>query len=302
MSVAQLKKLDNNVAAAVTIDSRSLKLFFQYFKALVNDLEISTQREDIINLIPNIRNIAATSPFVNKAQQWRRGYQGDFEAIGHLISGQNKAVPGTTGHLMEDFFLTSDICKQHIEKVQYQSALIKKVVEGNPLATILSIGCGTSEDVRFNIDLIKGSQIDITIVDADKDALACSMQNLEAIKYNVSAVHGNIYKIARTLKQQYDLVIIGGVFDYLSDNAIIRVLSSLKHNLAPGGKLFFTNIKHCNPYRIYMEYLSDWILVERAEQDIYRLLADSGLGNHDVKLQVDKTGLSYLVEVTDKSC
>ncbi|WDF77838.1 class I SAM-dependent methyltransferase [Mucilaginibacter sp. AW1-7] len=301
MSVAQLKKLDTNVAAVATIDGRSLKLFFKYFKELVNGLEISNHREDIINLIPNIRSVAATSPFVNKAQQWPRGYQGDFETIGHLISGENKAVPGTTGHLLEDFFLTSDICKQHIQKVQYQSALIKKVVTGNPLASIMSIGCGTSEDIRLNIDLIKGTQIDITIVDADRDALACSMQNLEAIKYNVSAVHGNIYKIARTLNQQYDLIIIGGVFDYLSDKAITRVLSALKQNLAAGGKIFFTNIKHHNPYRIYMEYLSDWILIERTEQDIYRLLADSGLENYAVKLQVDETGLTYLVEVTNKA-
>jgi extracellular factor (EF) 3-hydroxypalmitic acid methyl ester biosynthesis protein len=298
MCTSQLKQLDETIGMTQTHDGRWVMAFLQQFKQLVDELEISYPRDEIIGLIPNIRQLAAKSPFVNNAQQWPRGYQGDFESIAHLISGQNKAVPGTTGYAVEHFFLTSDICRQHIYKVQQQSALIAGILAKNTAAKIMSIGCGTSEDIRLNIDKIKTSSAEFTIVDADKDALACSMQNLDAIKNQVSTIHGNIYKIARTLTQGYDLILIGGVFDYLNDNAIVRVLSSLKQNLNNGGTLFFTNIKTHNPYRVYMEYLSNWMLIERTEEDIHRLVAESGLQSHKIKLHLDDTGLTYMVNVT----
>lgn len=290
------QELDQQAINLSPAKPESIFSFLQQLKEMISTLEETASREQIISWIPQIRNIAAQSPFVNRAQHWPKGYQGDFETIGHIISGENKAVPGSIGYLIEDFFLSSEICQQHINKVARQAELIGNVLKANPAARIMSIGCGTSEDIRLNIPAIASTDTHFTIVDADSDAIQYSMQNLASIQKQVTAIRGNIYKIVRTLKESYDLILIGGVFDYLNDKTIVSVLSSLKQNLNQNAILFFTNIQKPNPHRIFMEYLSDWILIERTEEDIQHLLDQSRLSDFNIKIENDQTGLTYLVE------
>jgi extracellular factor (EF) 3-hydroxypalmitic acid methyl ester biosynthesis protein len=39
----------------------------------------------------------------------------------------------------------------------------------------------------------------------------------------------------------------------------------------------FTNIARGNPFRVSIEYLGDWRLIERSEQDIVRLCHAAGI-------------------------
>jgi extracellular factor (EF) 3-hydroxypalmitic acid methyl ester biosynthesis protein len=244
--------------------------------------------------------VISCSPLLKRAQTWPRGYPGDFETIEHIISQQNKAVPQTIGYELEGFFLKSDICLQHLNKIDRQAALISEVLRNKTAPKVLSIGCGTSEDVQRNLPLLTDTRTVITLVDVDKDALSHSLHALEPVREKIQLIHGNIYKIIRTLKSKYDLVIIGGVFDYLNDKVIVKILSSLKENLNPSGTLFFTNIKKHNPYRIDMEYLMDWPLIERSKEGILQLIDQSGCGSMDLAISTDKTNLTYLVEIRNK--
>ena len=198
---------------------------------------------------------------------------------------------------MEDFFIHSDICKQHINKVAYQSQLIREAVCENQSPEIISIGCGTSEDIRISKDIIRSSSAKITLVDVDKDALAYSTSQLADIEDRIVSMHGNIYKIMRQLTTPYHLILIGGVFDYLNDKTIISILSSLKNNLAESGKIFFTNINVGNPYRVFMEYLSNWNLCERSAEDLMQLVLKAGWSEEAVRMQMEDTRLTHLVEL-----
>ncbi len=198
---------------------------------------------------------------------------------------------------MEEYFLKSDICKQHKNKVTRQAQLIMEAINAKGDAKIISIGCGTSEDIRKCIEDIRWSNAEITLVDVDQDALAFSMQQLHEIKERITPLHGNIYKLMRGLSDQYDLILIGGVFDYLNDKTIISILKSLRNNLAEDGKVFFTNIDKNNRYRIFMEYLSDWSLIERSESELDELIANAEWPDDSYKITRDKTGLTHLVEL-----
>ena len=292
-----LQTLDQKISFIETGKNEDILMFLSEFKNTIEGLENEYSREEIVRHIPAIRKAASHSPFVNRAQIWPKGYQGDFETIEQIIYQKNKAVPNTFGFIIEDFLLNSDVCKQHINKVKRQSELILKTVQQNPNAKILSIGCGTSEDIKLNIEAIKKTNAAITLLDADTDALKYSSMALQEIKDQVKTVHGNIYKLIRTITEQYDLVIIGGVFDYLTDKVIIKILSSLKNNLNQGALIYFTNIKKNNPYRVYMEYFSDWMLIERSEEDINMLLKESTWSKSNTNIQTDATGLTYLVEL-----
>lgn len=278
-------------------DKHEFHNFLNDFRRGIEALEQSCPRAEILEHIKDIRIACSESPFIDRAQKWPKGYQGDFETINYIITAQNQAEAGTFGHVVEDLFLASDICQQHRNKVAHQAQLIRQAVNAKRDARIISIGCGTSEDIKSCIEQIKASEAEITLVDVDQDALAFSIKQLRKIEEKITQLCGNIYKIMRGLSEQYDLILIGGVFDYLNDKTIISVLKSLKENLAENGTLFFTNIDSQNPYRIFMEYFSDWTLIERTEMDLERLLRDADWPNGSFNITKDATGLTHLVEV-----
>ncbi len=277
-----------------------MKSFLSDFKDTISFLERTMSRENILIEIKEIRTLASRSKFLERAQLWPRGYQGDFETIEYLLEGINQCDKSSSAYFIEEFFLRSEICKQHKNKVAYQSQMIKNLISRQPCARIISIGCGTSEDLLKNIENIKKSGAEITLVDVDEDALRYSMGRLDEIKANITAFKGNIYKIVRTLKLKYDLIIIGGVFDYLNDQTIVSVLKSLQNNLTTNGDIFFTNIAFNNPYRIFMEYLSDWKLIERSSADLQRLMVKAGWNVDSGSIIYDQTGLSLLCTINNR--
>lgn len=276
--------------------AKQVETFLQDLTDTVLVWEKKHSRYEIIEALQKIRIKASASPFIKRAQHWPRGYAGDFETIGYILNGENKAAPSSFAYQIEDFFLRSAICEQHRNKVTKQASLISGILDKKPTAKILSIGCGTSEDIYQCLSQIRPSGCQITLVDIDACALAYSKNKLESIAEKLITIQGNIYKIVRKLEDHFDLVLIGGVFDYLKDNVIIVLLRELAHRLNKEGLLFFTNIAAGNPYRISMEYLSDWVLIERNENDIAGLLNAAGI-SMPYTIEKDATGLTYLISI-----
>ena len=94
----------------------------------------------------------------------------------------------------------------------------------------------------------------------------------------------------------------GGVCDYLSDKEVRFLIDVAQRKLLkPGGSIFLTNIATGNPYRPWMEYLVDWFLIERSQEDILQIFYRLGLQDEMIDVQRDKTGLTLMVELT-KPC
>ena len=139
-----------------------------------------------------------------------------------------------------------------------------------------------------------------TFVDSDGDALRCSRDRLAAIASQCRFVEGNVLRLNQILAGDgpFDLVLIGGLFDYLRERTIVRILKLLSSEfLAEGGKLFFTNISPDNTDRLWIEYLADWVLIARDEQSLLRLCHDAGIDEQSCKHQRDATGSAILLEI-----
>jgi extracellular factor (EF) 3-hydroxypalmitic acid methyl ester biosynthesis protein len=283
----------NRLSGDVT--QEELNDFLLSFFNTIKYLENHYSRQEIRMQLDDIRKAVGTSPFVKNAQEWPRGYPGDFQTIDHIISGENKASPGTLGHAIEAYFLQSPVCEQHRSKITEQARLVKQVIEHNSDARILSIGCGTSEDLYQCLPVITSSGCLITLVDIDAEALQYSAVRLLPVKDRLTLIKGNIYKVIKQLDQHFDLILIGGVFDYLQDKIIIALLNELVMRLQEKGILFFTNIAAGNPFRISMEYLANWDLIERNETNIAALLSHTAAINMKSSIRKDATGLTYLI-------
>lgn len=261
-------------------------------------------KNEIIEALSKVREIQAGSPFVSRLQNWPRGYAGDFETVEYLMAGDNRAEPNSVAYWIERYCLNTAIAQQHRNKVRFQSDQIVQAVnkgnsQGRP-AQILILACGSSPDVRLCLDQIKNHEFQMILNDMDDAALEYSADKLNSLGDRIKIIGGNMFRNINKFaaEGQYDLILAGGLFDYLKDDQAVFLIEAVTTKLlSPNGKFVFTNIAKPNPYKIWMEYCANWFLIERGEGDIYQLLADVGVDRESIKLSMDNTGMTGLVEV-----
>jgi hypothetical protein len=127
---------------------------------------------------------------------------------------------------------------------------------------------------------------------------------LSGLGERLVTLEGDVVWCAESLEEHgpYDLIVAGGLFDYLDDKWAKKTLTlALNEWLAPGGKLFFTNIATGNPYRLWMTCVADWFVIERTEQELTALVSSVRPNDCRVQIERDTTSLALLVDVGDSS-
>jgi SAM-dependent methyltransferase len=260
--------------------------------------ELGLDRASLLARLDPVRTLHAGSPFVKRLQTWPRGYPGDFETVEFLCDARNTAPAGTIGWAIEEYALQSPIAQQHRNKVGLQARVMLSAVLDNPEARIASIGCGGCRDLLLVQNYIRSMGGRFVLVDADADALAFARHRLDGIAGRCRFVHGRVPKVLSSLASggPFDVVVAGGLFDYLPDRWAIATLRAVHRMLARGGRLLFSNIAAANPFRVWLEYLAEWRLIERQESDLRRLLAEAGFSPDDARIFRDSSGLAVIVD------
>jgi extracellular factor (EF) 3-hydroxypalmitic acid methyl ester biosynthesis protein len=264
--------------------------------------EAGHSRSDIEVVLEPVWGLHSQSPFVRRTQTWPRGYPGDFETIEYLCEGTNSARPGTVGYFIEQAALTSSITQQHRNKVAWQaSKMLETCLGSSKERRVLSIACGGSRDLRSIQSFLGATPVQFLLNDMDEDALTHSVINLPYLAGKLQPVHGNVFSAVRKFKVRgpFDLIVAGGLFDYLSNRQITWLLDRLAKCLKVDGRLCFTNIALRNPYREWMDYFTHWKLIERSEADLIALVREIDPNiSMEMTIAKDQTGLTHLVEVT----
>jgi extracellular factor (EF) 3-hydroxypalmitic acid methyl ester biosynthesis protein len=264
--------------------------------------EAGHSRSDIEVVIEPVWSLHSQSPLVRRTQTWPRGYPGDFETIEYLCEGANSARPGTVGYFIEQAALTCGLTQQHRNKVAWQAFKVLETCLGSrEERRVLSIACGGSRDIRSIQTLLRATPVQLLLNDMDEDALSHSVINLPHLAGKLQPVHGNVFSAVRRFRARgpFDLIVAGGLFDYLGDGQITWLLDGLAGCLKVGGRLCFTNIALRNPYREWMDYFTHWKLIERSEADLLNLIAEPSLDySLEMSISREQTGLTHLVEVT----
>jgi hypothetical protein len=306
---AALRTIETTTARLAMLEARTPRnpaSAFHLFVGLVHDFctaliaaeAAGCTREQLRDATSHARAIHRASPFVRRLQDWPRGYPGDFETIEWLYSAVNKADPGTLGWAIETYALTAAIAQQHRNKVAFQADGIRDVMARKADCRVLSLACGSSPDIRALVSSVT-PEASFVLCDGDPDALAFSRERLGALGRRCRFVQGMVPRVLGRVAGSgpFDLVFAGGLFDYLPDRLAVRTLDIARSKLmAPGSRLVFTNIAVGNPFRVWLEYLADWTLIERSEDDVRRLCAEAGLSEPSIEREA--TGLALIVTTT----
>jgi hypothetical protein len=160
------------------------------------------------------------------------------------------------------------------------------------------LAAGGSPDLRQVERTLAGHPFEATLLDQDEDALAFSASRLPRIDDRLSLVCANVVRgLSRAAKRgPFDLVVAGGLFDYLPDRVAINVLRQLRNRLLrAGGQLLFTNISSGNAYQPWIEYMAEWFLIHRTAGDVQALCAAAGFPDTATTIEMDRTGLTFIV-------
>lgn len=243
----------------------------------------------------------------------RSNLPGHWKAIEKIVGRLEDAPENTLAGALGWHALDSLIAEQHRSKLQEQAeamrecCLAKQVKGLRPV--IVSIGCGSSLDAKMIRRVLIDSGALLFLLDFDEQALRSSAQNLEGV--NLKTVQINVrdldklFSVLEKLNGQsplkIDLFLAGGLFDYLRLSMIKKMMKGLmtERLMAPGGQIFFTNIAKGNPFAAWMEVFGKWGLIERTEDEMRVLLAETGVPEKNTELRKDRmTKLAWIAKAT----
>src|SRR5262245_2358674 len=285
--------LEESDAGPTELYHRVLSSVHELCASIVACEEAGLTREQIVRVLEPVRRVHARSDFVRRLQQWPRGYPGDFETVEYLCEGRSRACQGTIEDICETYSLNRSIAQQHRNKVQHQAARIMRTLLAHPgTARVFSVACGSCPDLRPIAAHLPSMLGELWLNDSDNDALSVSARALTTVRDRIHLRPGNAIKVVRKTAQlgpYFDLVLAGGLFDYLPEKQAVYLIEHAWMLLKPGGALFFTNIARGNPYRPLIEYFGDWFLIERSEDDVLGLCESAGISRQVVSMTREET-------------
>ena len=107
---------------------------------------------------------------------------------------------------------------------------------------------------------------------------------------NVSFTFTNKHLFKIRPDQQYDLVWAAGLFDYLEDRPAGVLLKRMWNLTKDGGQLVVGNFHPRNPNRNMMEWVGDWFLIHRTEQDFLELCHKSNISEKSATFEQEPLG------------
>lgn len=232
------------------------------------------------------------------------GYAGDFKIIDDIY--QNS--PTTTGfdRLFDNYFQMSAISVAVRNRKEDFKRLINNFINSkqNRKIAIMNLASGPCRDIKEM--LLVGSSLYENVIfdcyDHDERAIEYAEKLLSGYP-NINFIKENAIRLAfrrdisALIGKKYDLIYSTGLFDYFNERIGIALVSNLKKLLNPNGILAISTMrdKYSNPSVHYMEWVGDWNLVYRDEEEFRRVFMEGGFSNEQLEIQYEQQGIMQYV-------
>lgn len=225
----------------------------------------------------------------DSAERWYskpRGYAGDYLSIERYYENQSSGA-GRLGPAIDRAFLdlpASQAVRNRLNLLIEQIGETVATTEGD-VTKIASLACGPAREL---FDYYEKSEepktLQTTLIDMDLQALAfvADKRDRRGLRKRMRLVNENLIYLAAGRSQidlePQDLIYSVGLIDYLADKHVVALINFCHDTLRPGGRLILGNFHTSNPEKAMMDYLVDWRLIHRTEDDINRLYEQSRFG------------------------
>ena len=254
------------------------------------------------------------SPFMHRVYTKPLGYAGDYEMVNMMLRDPYEG-PNIYYKIVNKLFLMEGPSVAHKNRVKIMhrklEALVDQAKRDGKTIKIFNLGCGPAVEVQRLLNTrVLDERTEITLMDFNDQTLGYTKSLLDKIGKNNNSFPKITYEqqsVDQILRQsarltaeesnKYDFIYCAGLFDYFSDRACSRVLKLFYKLVKPGGEVLSTNVHSDNPAIAAMEYLVEWYLVYRDEQQMLDLVSDIP----GKKVYGDETGLNIFLEFSKEA-
>ncbi|TNE47215.1 MAG: class I SAM-dependent methyltransferase [Deltaproteobacteria bacterium] len=263
----------------------------------------------------HLHDLVMESLVFRRAYDKPLGYAGDYQVLLWIYNEENHYEGDTLfGKLMQRSGCTAKAGLAGIHRIPYLTDKIRTRLNQHTsfdALRLFSLASGPAKEIHdFLASEEPPSQpIEVTLFDQDEEALTYCHDVLTPLvekqqdNVQVNYLHSSVKQIIKdqdfvaSLPKQ-DMITSTGLFDYLPTHVAARLLSNLVSMLKPGGVAIIGNFKVSDTQFIF-EYLCDWDLIYRTEEDL-RALAATIQEPVDVAIECEETGYNLFLVVTKK--
>lgn len=232
------------------------------------------------------------------------GYAGDFKIIDDIY--QNNPVSIGFERLFDNYFQMSAISVAvRNRKEDFKRMIIKFINDRTSLPTrIMNLAAGSCRDVLeiLTAEELINKEVIFDCYDHETQALEYAEKLLND-KQSINFIKENALRMAAAkninhiIKEKYDMIYSTGLFDYFNSRICIRLLTNLRNLLNPNGVMVIASVrdKYSNPSVHYMEWVGDWRLIYRNEEEFNKLFFNSGFMVEDLNIQYEQQGIMQYV-------
>lgn len=241
-----------------------------------------------------IRQLTHQDPYTYRGFKKPRGYAGDAVLL-DFIYGTAPLPEGTTetgakilAWCQQNSVAFQAVCARRSDLAQH----MLRAKQLDQKSKCLSVACGHLRELAL-VD--GGLPENLSVVALDQDPLSLAVVRATYGK-TVVPMHvqiGSLISGSSSMNEQFDLITVAGLYDYLDAVSANRLTTTLGRCLKPGGRLIISNFIDCWE-RGYMEYLMRWRLLYRPLEQVSNFA--SGLENgYSIQTYSDSTNsIAYL--------
>lgn len=235
-----------------------------------------------------------------------QGIAGDHYTISQIYFKGNKENR-PLGDIVNACFLNEPACRAVINRELHVRNVIMQLMEKNAETPtrVVSMASGPANElfaVYDSLDKDQAKRLKAVGIDMDKRACASVDDGINERKLSscFSTEARNVLRLGTLPSHltEQDLVYTMGLIDYFNDKLVIKTLNSIYDMLKVGGSAIVGNFHTSCDSRIFLDYLLDWQLIYRTEDDMKRLFASSKFAGCEVSVEFEKEEVNMLARCT----
>ncbi|MDP3921095.1 MAG: class I SAM-dependent methyltransferase [Candidatus Omnitrophota bacterium] len=232
------------------------------------------------------------------------GYAGDYKIIDDIY--RNSPTTQGVERLFDNYFMMSTISNAVRNRKSDCKRIMTDLISRHTgeLIKLMNLASGPCRDV---LEILSDPAVRNKNV-----AFQCADQDLHAIDYaskllnhdpRVKFVRQNAVRIAlkkdieSAMEGGYDAIYTMGLFDYLDSRVSVKLIQNLRKLLKPGGILVIWDVrdKFSNPSVHFMEWVGDWNLTYRDDDEFRSFFVQSGFRPEDLEVGFEQQGIIQYV-------
>jgi len=272
------------------------------FERGVKDKDII--RNARIRFRQNTNPILSKSYCLNRTRTWPQGSQGDHKTLEMMY----KKTPQSEGigYYLDLCALNAPLAVGVRNRIMILESMLGEEIKKRQLPFVMNIGCGSCRELMGISPEIIDSEARIICIDNDNDALAYAQDRLDYVgilpqvvlrKYNALRMFDDETNMVEFGKQ--DIIYSVGLFDYLPDDFLVKLLKALYNLLNRGGKLIAA-FKDASRYRSQdYHWAVDWDgFLQRNGDDFRSILAKATIPSSAIEEVREDSGVIVFYTIT----